>query len=136
MNSQAITFCIKGTRAEFEGRNEDARKLFVQAWKAARDDYEACIAAHYIARYQDSPQETLRWNQEALSRADLVGDERVRDFYPSLYVNMGHSHEMLGNIAESKKYYKLAADLGLIHQSETDGPYTPRKYNSRTIINR
>ena len=69
-----------------------------------------------MARYQDSPQATLHWNQEALSRANAVGDERVRDFYPSLYVNLGHSYEMLGNLTEAKKYFKLAADLGLIHQ--------------------
>ncbi len=60
----------------------------------------------------------LRWNQEALARADAVGDERVHNFYPSLYVNMGRSYEVLGNWAEARRYYKLAADLGLVHQAE------------------
>jgi len=116
VNNPVVMLCAEGTRAEFEGRTEDARTLFFQAWEAACDNYEACIAAHYMARYQDSPQATLHWNQEALSRANAVGDERVRDFYPSLYVNLGHSYEMLGNLTEAKKYFKLAADLGLIHQ--------------------
>jgi hypothetical protein len=53
-----------------------------------------------------------------LARAEAVGDERVWDFYPSLYVNLGRAHENLGNLAEARRYYQLAADLGLVHQDE------------------
>ena len=118
INNPVFKLCAEGTRAEFEGRPEDARTLFLQAWEASRDDYEACVAAHHVARYQENPEDTLRWNHEALAGADAVGDERVRDFYPSLYVNLGRSYEVLGNRAEARRYYKLAADLGLVHQSE------------------
>lgn len=110
--------CIAGTQAEFQGRGEQARALYLQAWDLATDDYEACIAAHYLARFQDDPAETLRWNREALRRADAVGDERVASFYPSLYLNMGCSHELLGEQAEAQKYYALAAALGVVHQAE------------------
>ncbi len=61
----------------------------MQAWEAPTDDYEACVAAHYEARHQEGPQDALHWNQEALARAEVVGDDRVRSFYPSLYLNMG-----------------------------------------------
>jgi len=69
-----------------------------------------------VARVQTDPQENLRWNQEALSRAVAAGEERVRGFLPSLYVNLGRSHERLGHQAEAKRFYQLAADLGLAHQ--------------------
>jgi tetratricopeptide (TPR) repeat protein len=59
---------------------------------------------------QESPQDTLHWNQKALIRANAVGDDRVRSFYPSLYLNMGHAYEVLGNQAEARKYYELAAE--------------------------
>jgi hypothetical protein len=72
-DNPVIKLCVAGTRAEFEGRLDDARRLYLQAWEAARDDYDACIAAHYVARHQASPRDTLRWNQEALLRADAVG---------------------------------------------------------------
>ena len=114
-----VKLCIAGSRAEFEGRIDDARHLYRQAWDAATDDYEACIAAHYVARRQADPQETLRWNQEALARAGAINDDRVDAFYPSLYVNLGHAHEVLGNQIEAAHFYKLAADLGLVHQPET-----------------
>jgi hypothetical protein len=82
-----------GRLAEFEHRRRDARLLYQQAWDVSTDDYEACIAAHYLARCQDDPAESLRWNQPALSCADLVNDERVRDFYPSLYLSLGRAYE-------------------------------------------
>ena len=112
-----IQLCIAGTQAEFQGQVEQARELYLQAWQLAGDDYEACIAAHYLARFQDNPAETLRWNREALRRAEAVEYERVASFYPSLYLNMGHSHELLGEQAEAEKYYALAAALGVVHQS-------------------
>ncbi len=121
LNNPVIKLCIEGTRAEFEGRIEDARTLFMQAWEASRDDFDACVSAHYVARYQEEPEEILRWNQEALNRAKAVEDGRVQDFYPSLYLNLGHSHEMLGHQAEAHRYYELAAELGVIHQGGQQG---------------
>jgi hypothetical protein len=76
---------------------------------ARQDDFEACIAAHYVARHQDSPAGMLHWNREALSYAEAVGDDRVRDFFPSLYLNMGWSYESLGDPVEAGKNYELAA---------------------------
>jgi tetratricopeptide (TPR) repeat protein len=117
LNTPVIKLCIAGTQAEFEGRIEDARSLYEQAWKAAQDDYQACIAAHYLARNQEDPKERLHWNQEALERANAIEHSRVEAFYPSLYLNMGRSYELLGNQDEAQRYYDLAAALGVIHQA-------------------
>jgi tetratricopeptide (TPR) repeat protein len=108
-NNPIVKLCAEGMQAESEGKNEAALRLFTQAWEASRDDYEACIAAHYLARQQTTPQDVLRWNREALQRAEAVGDERVEGFYPSLYLNMGYSYEMLGSREEAIRYYQLAA---------------------------
>ncbi|MGW8397361.1 hypothetical protein ACWGLP_11855 [Streptomyces lydicus] len=106
----AVRLCVEGMQAEAEGRAEAALELFQRAWDIATDDYEACIAAHYLARHQTSPEDTLRWNQECLDRADRVGDERVRGFYPSLYVNIGHACRQLGQPALAHAYFVRAAD--------------------------
>lgn len=108
-NNPVVKLCLAGMQAEGANRFADARRLFTQAWETSADDYEACIAAHFLARHQDNPQDTLRWNQEALSRADAAGGERVRGFYPSLYLNLGHSYETLGDTAEAARYYGLAS---------------------------
>ena len=117
-DNPVIQLCMAGTRAEFEHRLEDARVLYQQAWDTRTDDYEASIAAHYFARFQDSAEESLRWNQIALDHADAVTGERIRDFYPSLYLSLGHSYELVGNPGEAQRYYELAAALGFVHQPD------------------
>jgi hypothetical protein len=118
LNNPVIQLCMDGTRAEFEHRLKDARVLYQQAWEARTDDYEACIAAHYVARFQDSAEESLRWNLIALERANAVNDERVKDFYPSLYLSLGRSYELVDNPNEAQRYYGLAAELGVVHQAD------------------
>ncbi|MEJ8649359.1 hypothetical protein WKI65_14990 [Streptomyces sp. MS1.AVA.3] len=105
-----VQLCVDGMRAEADGQDGRALGLFQQAWEIAADDYEACIAAHYLARHQNSPEETLRWNQECLERADRVGDERVDGFYPSLYVNLGQACRRLGRTAQAHTYFARAAE--------------------------
>lgn len=117
-SNPVIQLCMDGSRAEFEHRLDDARVLYQQAWDAHTDDYEACIAAHYVARFQDSAEESLRWNRIALEYANAVNDERVKDFYPSLYLNLGRSYDLAGNQSEAQRYYELAAELGVIHQPD------------------
>jgi hypothetical protein len=43
---------------------------------------------------------------------DIVGN-----FYPSLYLNMGQSYELLGDMDQANQYYKKASDLGVDHDS-------------------
>jgi tetratricopeptide (TPR) repeat protein len=118
LDNPVIQLCSQGARAEFEGRREDAVRLYRQAWESAQDDYEACIAAHYVARFQENPEDSFGWNQEALKRAYQVDFEQVKDFFPSLYLNMGRSYELLGNSDEARRFYDLAAGLGYEHQPE------------------
>jgi tetratricopeptide (TPR) repeat protein len=117
-DNPVIQLCLQGAHAEFEHRLDDARALYQQAWETHTDDYEACIAAHYVARFQESSEETLRWNQIALDHANAAKDERVKKFYPSLYLNLGRSYEVLGNQNKAQRYYDLAAKLGISHQPD------------------
>lgn len=103
-----IKLCVEGMALEARGHSEQAAIFFVQAWEIASDDFEASIAAHYVARHQVSPVEALHWNQVSLDRAKLVSEEIVRGFYPSLYLNMGKAHEDLNRLEEAAHFYKLA----------------------------
>jgi len=121
VENPVIQLCIQGSQAEFRRDIRLARALYEKAWEIAKDDYEACIAAHYLARNQESPEIEFRWNQEALRRAEAdqisgYGESRVEEFYPSLYLNMGQSYEKMGNLAEAQRYYALAAALGFPHK--------------------
>lgn len=118
LTNPVIQLCTAGTRAEFEHRIKDARVLYQQAWDTRTGDYDACIAAHYVARFQDAAEESLHWNQLALKHANMVNDESIKEFYPSLYLNLGHSYELVGDQVEAQRYYGLAADLGVVHQPD------------------
>lgn len=109
LDNRVVALCVRGMQAESEGRVDAAREAFEQAWQLASDDYEACVAAHYRARHQADPLERLRWNEECLRRADLVGDERVAGFYPSLHLNLAHAHSELGRPEAALEHFRLAA---------------------------
>ena len=105
-----VRLCTQGMEAELAGRTVDALRLFQQAWDGAQDDYEACIAAHYLARHQPTFADNLHWNEVALARANAAADEQVRGFYPSLYLNLGHAYEVNGDLSAARLNYELAAE--------------------------
>jgi hypothetical protein len=116
--NRVVKYCAEGMQREQEGRYEEALRLFMLAWDQSTDAFERTIAAHYVARHQTSHERTLHWNQESLINADAVGDGRVEQFYPSLYLNMGKSHEDLGNLKDAKIFYTLAAErIGCLPES-------------------
>ncbi|HEY6386253.1 MAG TPA: hypothetical protein VIX91_11285 [Candidatus Acidoferrum sp.] len=80
----------------------------MSAWMQSTGDFERCLAAHYVARHQKEPVDALAWNQRSLDHANAVRDDRVREFYPSLYLNMGKAHENLGNREDAKWFYQTA----------------------------
>jgi tetratricopeptide (TPR) repeat protein len=83
--------------AERRGDLGEACAAYEEAWEVAADDYERCVAAHYMPRLIDAPADKLRWNREALRYADLVGDDRVSGFYASLHANVGLCLALLGD---------------------------------------
>jgi hypothetical protein len=109
-DNPVIRLCVRGVEAETAARLEEARALFAQAWRASSNDVEACIAAHYVARLQDTPELALWWSQVALARADVARDPRVRGFYPSLHLNLGMAHETLGQLAAARHHYERARE--------------------------
>jgi len=100
-NNPVLLLCAAGM--ERDGQPEEARQLFQQAWDARRDDYEAAIAAHYLARHQPTPDETLRWNSLAVTHAERVADGRTTELFPSLYLNLASSLAALGRLEEARE---------------------------------
>jgi hypothetical protein len=121
-DNPVVRLCAEGIAAEGQGRHKDAAALYQEAWTIHTDDYEACIAAHYLAREQETLQESLKWNQLALAHALAVPDDRIAGFLPSLYLNLGWSHEVLEDAVTARAcYLEGAAQLaGLPAGAYTD----------------
>jgi hypothetical protein len=71
--------------------------LFQEAWDSCRDDYEASIAAHFLARHQPTPHACLQWNARAAQHAEAVTDGRTREFKASLYLNLADAYLGVGD---------------------------------------
>jgi hypothetical protein len=84
--------------------------LFEQAWAARQDDFDACVAAHYLGRHQPDPEAALEWNARALEHASATEIERVRSFFPSLHLNLAKSYEDVGDPQAAARHYELAAE--------------------------
>ena len=84
--------------------------LFERAWELRSDDFDACVAAHYLARHQPDAESALEWNARALAHAEAAGPERVRGFFPSLLLNLAKAYEDVGDLAAAARHYDRAGE--------------------------
>jgi hypothetical protein len=110
--NRVVALCAEGMM--LEGVPADAMRLFEEAWALRSDDFEAAIAAHYVARHQPTPADTLHWNALAVQHAELVSDGRAAGFLASLYLNLADAHEKVGARAPAASAVQRAA----IHLAE------------------
>lgn len=107
-NNPIIQLCARGMEMEGKGQPEDARSLFLQAWKQATNNFEKFTAAHYVARHQNSVKDKLEWDQTALELALKINNDTVQGALPSLYLNIAKCYEDLGDFNQAKKNYESA----------------------------
>src|SRR6218665_3003673 len=119
-SNKIVQLCSEGMSAEFEGRLEDSEALFNQAWESVTDDFEAFIAAHYMARRQQSLEDKLKWNLESFHFANKIKGDGMQKYFPSLCLNLGKSYEDLGQNPSAIHYYLLGRHLA---ESLPDTPY-------------
>ncbi|MFN8573042.1 MAG: hypothetical protein U0132_13415 [Gemmatimonadaceae bacterium] len=98
-DNPVVRLCAEGMA--IDGDPDAAHALFQQAWDVRRDDYDAAIAAHYLARHQSSPEDSLHWNRIATECAEAVPDGRAQLLLASLYLNLADSLRVLARPAEA-----------------------------------
>jgi len=108
VTNPVVALCAEGMA--IEGTPAEALRFFEQAWAARRDDFDAAIAAHFLARHQPTRDETLRWNAAAVRHAEAVTDGRAAPLLASLYLNLGDSLANVGDIDASVRAVRRAED--------------------------
>jgi len=108
LNNKIVQQCAKGMLLEGEGKTEEAHALFQQAWHDATNNFERSTSAHYVARHQKSIADKLKWDEISLHAALQVSDENIKEYYPSLYLNIAKGYEDLNDIDNALKNYRLA----------------------------
>ena len=106
--NNVVKLCIQGMEMEEKGKVGEARKLFLQSWDEATNDFEKFLAAHYIARHQKTVTDMLNWLETALQFALKTDDESVKSAFPSIYLNIAKCYEDLGDSNKAKENFDLA----------------------------
>lgn len=95
-----MQLCAAGMQVD--GEPAKALALFEQAWAARRDDFDASVAAHFMARHQPTADATREWNKRALQHADALTDERAMPLVPSLCLNLAESYRLDARLGEAE----------------------------------
>ncbi len=116
-DNKIVKLCAGGMDLEGEGKNEEAAKVFLQAWEQAGDDKEKFTAAHYVARHQKSVADKLAWDEIALELALKINDDSIKGAYPSLYLNIAKGYEDLKEFEKATKNYETALNyIDFLHE--------------------
>lgn len=118
-DNKVFQLCAEGMDKEASGSIQAATDLYNEAWQLAQNDFEAFTVAHYMARNQENPSEELKWNLEALARANKVTSDEMNKYFPSLYLNTGKSYERIGDSENAMLNYKQAESF--INFLDNDG---------------
>ncbi|UOE49529.1 hypothetical protein MTO98_00400 [Mucilaginibacter sp. SMC90] len=100
--------CAQGMLLEGEAKRDEAAALFHQAWNEATNALEKLIAAHYVARHQQSVADKLKWDETALKFAFEIEGQEIKGVYPSLYLNIAKCHEDLEDFDKARENYQSA----------------------------
>ena len=103
-----VALCAEGMAVD--GTPADAMRLFERAWAIRRDDFDAAVAAHFLARHQPTPDATLHWNALAVRHAEAVRDGREAALLASLYLNLGDAQANVGDVAAAAESARRADD--------------------------
>ena len=106
--NRVVKLCLQGMEMEEKGKPEEASKLFLQSWDEATNNFEKFLAAHYIARHQETVSGKLNWLETALQFALKINDDAVKSAFPSLYLNIAKCYEDLNNADKAKENFDLA----------------------------
>ena len=106
-NNAVVALCVAGMSCE--GTPEAAKKLFEEAWEKRSDDFDAAIAAHYLARHQRTPSEKLHWDTLAVDHAEKVPNDGAKELFPSLYLNLASSLMATGRIDDARAIARTAS---------------------------
>lgn len=120
-SNNVVKRCLQAMAEEEKGNQEEASRLFLQAWNEATADFEKFIAAHYVARHQQTTNDRLKWLEKALQFALKINDNTVASALPALYSNIGKCYQELNEPDKAAANFALSTSLN--DNPTDDGPF-------------
>jgi tetratricopeptide (TPR) repeat protein len=103
----------RGRRLNSDGKPDEARPLFLEAWGLAQQlgaDFHAVDAAHMLG-IVDKGKASLAWNERAMEVAEASSDPRARNWLGSLYNNTGWTYHDMERYDRALKLFEKALDF-------------------------
>ncbi|MFW0796530.1 hypothetical protein AAFP30_22165 [Gordonia sp. CPCC 205515] len=119
-----LAWCERGVTAESVGLFADADIAYRNAWNAALEPYERCLAAYHLARVQPTPGQQLDWNRIALDHASTADPKAVAEMLPSLQLAAASAARAAGDVSAARRSYIAAAQAHSQESDSTSGPMT------------
>lgn len=119
LDNPVMQLCAAGMQVD--GEPAKALALFEQAWTLRRDDFDASVAAHFVARHQPTPDATREWNERALLHANALTDDRATALIPSLCLNLAESYRLDSRISDAERLARRG--LSALEQLPSDDGY-------------
>lgn len=107
-NNKIIQLCLQGMGSEEKGNNDEAGRLFMQAWNEATNDFEKFIAAYHVARHQKVVTDKLKWLEIGLQLALKINSDTVKSALPSLYQRIAQCYDEINDPENATNNYALA----------------------------
>lgn len=120
-NNRIIQLCLQGMSFEEKANDEEAGRLFTQAWNEATNDLEKFIAAYHVSRKQKNISDKLKWLETAEVLARKINTVTSNSALPSLYTAIAGCYEALNDPEKAKRNYELANSFR--DKPFDDGPF-------------
>jgi hypothetical protein len=120
-DNPVVKLCLQGMGMEEKGLQQEAGKLFLQAWNEATQPFERFMTAWFLARSQLQLADKLRWMEAALRAGLEIRDGSVKSALSALYSNIAQCHEKLNHPDQADRNRALAASID--DAPADDGPF-------------
>ena len=116
-----VKLCLQGMAMEANGKPEEAKKIFLQAWNEAANDFEKFLAAYYVARQQKNAGDKLKWLETSLALGMKINDVAATSALPNIYSKIAECYEDLNDPVSAKKNRELS--ISLAAKPTDSGPF-------------
>lgn len=120
-NNPTVKRCLQAMAVESTDASQ-ARRIALEAFREATDDFEKFLAAYYIARFEDGQVDRIHWLETSLGCATRSDDLSARTALGAVHEKLAEAYEDHGGRVEAAKHRALAQAVA--HSMERDpGPF-------------
>lgn len=120
-NNPIIQTCLQAIALKDQGKAQEAKELFLNAWKEAESDFEKFTVAYLIAMQEAETKDSIHWFELALKHALKAKSTSVETAMVSLYSNLAEAYLKVNDEDTSDKYRKLMNEA--MSQNQDIGPF-------------